>query len=351
LAFDRQKLLESAHKFLKKGQVRKAILDYEKLVADDPRNIRIQTKLADLYVRNNDIDRAVDAYIKLARQYEDEDLNSRAIALYKKVLTLRPNMIDTHYWLADVYKKEGLLGNAKVLYQNIIRLNPADQVARRNITEIDEDRVGPISSADEGSAVSMGYLGSGETASHDRPEGLEEPLVLDNVLDFDESPPEQAEQEDIVELDDPLDLPVETDGSNPSPAEKNPQFTHQQVVLDDEVSPEKELESHYHLAVAYMGMDLIDKAIPEFEAALGFDPKRIDCLVMLSQCYTEKGLFERSISYLEKARQVDDLTREEHVRICRELGKVYQRCGMKEKAVEVFQQAGLATGSSEQSQH
>lgn len=351
MAFDRRKVLESAQKFLKKGQVRKAISDYEKLVADDPRNIRIQTKLADLYVRNNDINRAVDTYIQLARQYEDEDLNSRAIALYKKVLTLRPNMIDTHYWLADVYKKEGLLGNAKVLYQNIIRLNPADQVARRNITEIDQGRVGAVSSVEVGSISSMGHFGTGETTSHDRSEDLEEPLVLDDVLDFDESPPEQVEQEEIVELDDPLDLPVETDEGNPSPAENNPQFTHQQVVLDEAVSPEKDLESHYHLGVAYMGMDLIDKAIPEFEAALGYHPKKIDCLVMLSQCYTEKGLFERSIFYLEKALQVNRLTREEHVRIYRELGKVYQTCGMKEKAVKAFQQAGLATGSSEQSQH
>jgi tetratricopeptide (TPR) repeat protein len=349
LVLDRGKILDSAQKFLKKGQVRKAISDYEKLVADDPRNIRIRTKLADLYVRNNDTARAVEAYIQLARQYEDEDLNSRAISLYKKVLTLRPNMVDAHYWLADLYKKEGLLGNAKLLYQNIIKLNPADQIARRNITDINQGSIGRSSAPGSQPVSSLEGLDAGVTLSHDRLEDLEEPLLLDDVLDIDEPPAEQAQPDDIVELDDPLDLPAEMDGNNPPPTGKNPQFTHQQVDLDEVVSPEKDLESHYHLGIAYMEMDLVDKAISEFEAALGYDPKKIDCLVMLSQCYMEKGLFERSIGHLQQALQLNRLAKEEYTRIYRELGKVYQACGMKDKAVQAFQRAGLSTDNSAQS--
>ena len=349
MVLDRGKILNSAQKFLKKGQVRKAISDYEKLVADDPRNIRIRTKLADLYVRNNDTDRAVEAYIQVARQYEDEDLNSRAISLFKKVLTLRPKMIDAHYWLADLYKKEGLLGNAKVLYQNIIKLNPTDQVARRNITDINQGNTGNASGPDTEPAFSQEGFELGGAVPPDQLEDLEEPLVLDDVLDIDEPPTQRAQPDEIVELDDPLDLPAEMDGNSPPPAAKNPQFTHQQVNLDEVVSPEKDLESHYHLGIAYMEMDLVDKAIPEFEAALGYDPKRVDCLVMLSQCYMEKGVFERSISHLQEALQVNRLTKEEYTRIYRELGKVYQACGMKDKAVQAFERAGLSTDNREQS--
>jgi tetratricopeptide (TPR) repeat protein len=97
-------------------------------------------------------------------------------------------------------------------------------------------------------------------------------------------------------------------------------------------SPEKDLESHYHLGIAYMEMDLIDKAILEFEAALGYNPKKVDCLVMLGLCYLEKGLFDRSLSYLEKASGIEGLREEEYNRINRELARVYKACGRKEKA-------------------
>ena len=335
-----------------KGQIRKAISDYEKLVSDDPRNIRIRTKLADLYVRNNDTDRAVDAYIQLARQYVDEDLNYRAISMYKKVLTIRPRMVEVHYWLADLYKKEGLFGNAKVLYQNIIKMSPSDEVARSRIDEIDESMAAanPLQKHDDLTAPFQSRW-DGRLSRDDEP-GRDEPLILDDIL-LDEPPVETASMgEEIVELEDPLDLSAEsheTGGSDQPQDGENLQFTHQQVVLEDPVSPEKDLESHYHLGIAYMEMELIDQAIPEFEAAIAFGPKKIDCLVMLGQCYAEKGIPDRSIGYLEQALRLKGLTREDFVRINKELAKVYEACGMKEKAFQASQRAGLAEHRSERS--
>lgn len=349
MGLDRQKLLESAQRFLKKGQIRKAISDYEKLMADDPRNIRVRSKLADLYVRNNNIDRAIEEYVKLAKQYEAEDLSSRAISMYKRILTIRPKQIDVHYWLADLYKKEGLFGNAKVLYQNIIRLNPEDRVARNTITELDHTmvRVNPLHRADEASSVSQSNT-QDSISQVDQPV-LEASFVVDETLEADEPPSEEiSDEEEIIELEDPIDHfsgTPESSGNNSEPAEKDPYFTHQEVDLDQDVSPEKDLESHYHLGIAYMEMGVVDKAITEFEAALGYDPKKIDCLVMLSRCYMEKGISDRSIFYLEKALQSEGLTRDESVRINKQLGKVYEACGMKDKAWQAFRRAGLTGGN------
>lgn len=348
MSIDRRRLLQSAQKFVMKGQIRKAISDYEKLVADDPKNIRIRTKLADLYVRNHDVDLAVEEYVQLAKQYEYEDLSYRAISMYKKVLTLRPKMINVHYWLADLYRKEGLVGNAKVLYHNIIKLNPQDQVARRGISEIDQILTAgtPLQRQNEVPTL----VESPVHVSQEQTELPEEPLILDDVLEAGTSSPEEITADRaIVELEDPLDLPAQTHEStenNEQDAENNPLFTHQKVDLDEHVSPEKDLESHYHLGIAYMEMDLIDQAIAEFEAALGYGPKRVDCLVMLGHCYTEKGVPDRSILYLEKALGLEGLTQEEHVRINKELGRVYETCGMKEKAGEAFKRAGLTPENS-----
>ena len=177
-----------------------------------------------------------------------------------------------------------------------------------------------------------------------------EPLILDDTPEMQEPSAEQADtNQEIFELEDPLDLPP--GGSVPSPTtdektEDSPYFTHQKVILDDNVPPEKDLESHYHLGVAYLEMDLIDQAVEEFEAALSYAPKKIDCLVMLGRCYLQKGVFDRSISYLEEASRSEGLTHEEHVRIYRQLGEVYEACGMKDKAGLAFQRAGVAEEKS-----
>lgn len=343
MALDRRKLLDNAQRLLKKGQIRKAISDYEKLVADDPRNVRIRSKLADLYVRNDNVDRAVEEYIQLAKQYETEDLNYRSISMYKKVLTLRPKRIDVHYSLADLYKREGLFGNAKVLYHNIIRLNPEEQRARRTIGEIDQAMVSTAPSTQGADRIlSMDQSG-------DRRAGLEEPPKSDEVLEIDVPHSEEmTEDEEIIDLEEPLDLPIDNRQSAESNGQEtgnSPSLTHQRVEVERHVSPEKDLESHYHLGIAYMEMELIDEAISEFKAALGYAPKKVDCLVMLGQCYMEKGVFDRSILYLEKASRLEGLTAQEYDRIKKELGKAYEATGREDKTGQAVKRPG-STGSN-----
>jgi tetratricopeptide (TPR) repeat protein len=172
----------------------------------------------------------------------------------------------------------------------------------------------------------------------------EEPLGEDEILEIEvPSTEEIAEDEEDID-EEPIELSEEADAprqGDRSETEDQSYFTHQKVQLDERVSPDKDLESHYHLGVAYMEMDLIDEAIPEFEEALNYGPKRVDCLVMLAQCHMKKGGLDRSISYLEKASEMKGLTKEECTRINRELGRVYEASGQKEKACQIFKRAGL----------
>jgi tetratricopeptide (TPR) repeat protein len=335
LAFDRRKLLESAQRLIRKGQIRRAIGDYEKLVADDPKNIRIRSKLADLYVRDHNVVRAVEEYAKLAKQYETEDLNYRAIAMYKKLLTLKPKRTDIHYWLADLYKKEGLFGNARVLYQNVIKLNPEDETARQNINEIDQDMSGVNVLRGKNQVPSPSDLESAFGLLDDDQSFTQEQVTDDEVLEI-EVPyaDEISKNEEVIDQEEPNDSPaenVQTIENTRHHETPNPYLTHQKIDLTQPPSPEKDLESHYHLGVAYMEMDLIDKAIPEFEAALEYNPKTVDCLVMLGLCYLQKGLFDRSVFYLEKASGIKGLSEEEYNRINRELARAYEACGRKKK--------------------
>ena len=119
-------------------QIQKAICEYRKMMTDDSSNIRIRLRLADLYVRSNNVNRAIREYMHAAREYEAQDLIDRAISLYKIILRLDPAMAEVYHHLADLYRSQGLLGNARSLYRRIIELDPQDQIAYRAMHEIEK---------------------------------------------------------------------------------------------------------------------------------------------------------------------------------------------------------------------
>jgi tetratricopeptide (TPR) repeat protein len=121
-----------------RGQIKEAICEYRKMVTDDPSSIRTRLRLADLYVRINNVNRAIREYMHAAREYEAQDLIDRAISLYKIILRLDPSMAEVYHHLADLYRSRGLLGDARSLYQRIIELDPQDQIAYRAIHEIEK---------------------------------------------------------------------------------------------------------------------------------------------------------------------------------------------------------------------
>ena len=62
--------------------------EYLKLVEADPKDKRLHLKLGDLYLKDNDEEKAVQEYLQVAKLYGEEDLNFRAISIYKKILYL-----------------------------------------------------------------------------------------------------------------------------------------------------------------------------------------------------------------------------------------------------------------------
>jgi tetratricopeptide (TPR) repeat protein len=68
---------------------------------------------------------------------------------------------------------------------------------------------------------------------------------------------------------------------------------------------------HYHLGIAYREMDLIDRAIEEFTKALDEGSKVLECLIMLSRCHFEKGLFREAADFIHRALALDNLTQDQ----------------------------------------
>lgn len=117
MAFDKNKAMLAAQKFIQKGQYEKAIKEYNRIAREDPNDIKVRQKLGDLYARENKKEEALVEYNYVGKYYADDGFYLRAIAVYKQVLKLDPAQIQINLKLADLYHKQNLIGDAIKQFQ------------------------------------------------------------------------------------------------------------------------------------------------------------------------------------------------------------------------------------------
>lgn len=108
--------LESARKWVIKGQLDRAIKDYEQIITLDPTDMKHRQKLAELLVRVGRKVPAIKEYDVIGRFYAENGYYLKAIAVYKQIQKLDPEDLTLCLKLADYNRKQGLIGNALAEY-------------------------------------------------------------------------------------------------------------------------------------------------------------------------------------------------------------------------------------------
>lgn len=116
----KEKLIDSAQKNIQKGQIAKAIKDYQQLVELEPRDIRHRQKLAELYNRAKQTAQALEEYHTVGKYYADNGFYLKAIALFKQIQRISPDDLKIYTRLAELNVKQGLIGNAMAEYRQLI---------------------------------------------------------------------------------------------------------------------------------------------------------------------------------------------------------------------------------------
>ena len=125
---------------ISKGRIKKAIQECLKQVEKAPRDRRLRLKLGDLYLKNGEKEKAINEYLKAADLNAEEELNFRAIAIYKKVVSIDPEHIGAFHKMAKLYLEENLLGDAGVCYEKILKIRPKDKEAIKALSEIEHSK-------------------------------------------------------------------------------------------------------------------------------------------------------------------------------------------------------------------
>lgn len=119
---NRAKVIASAHKYLAKGNLKRAVKEYEKVLKDDPSDIRTKLKVADLLFRLGEKERATATFQEVAQFYASQGFLLKAVAVFKQVQKLKPDDVDAHLSLAGLYQQIGLVGDAISQYRDAIAL-------------------------------------------------------------------------------------------------------------------------------------------------------------------------------------------------------------------------------------
>jgi tetratricopeptide (TPR) repeat protein len=114
--FDREAALKAAEKALKLGKVDAAIAEYVKIVESHPRDWNSANALGDLYVRAKKIDKGLEQYTRIADHLAEEGFYPKALALFKKILKLKPDQEYALLQSGDLAAKQGTLADAKQFF-------------------------------------------------------------------------------------------------------------------------------------------------------------------------------------------------------------------------------------------
>jgi len=119
VAFNKEKVMDAARKFVDKGQIDKAVKEYLRIVNEDPKDVRVWLKIGDLYAKKGSKQDAIETYLKVARFYHEQGFFLKAVAVYKQILKLDPRLVDVILKLAELYRQLGLMSDAMQHFESV----------------------------------------------------------------------------------------------------------------------------------------------------------------------------------------------------------------------------------------
>ena len=122
MAYNKTKHLNAAQKYLQQGKMPQAILEYQQIIKNEPKDQVTLMTLGDLFVRQGETFQALEYFERLAKIFMNDGFTTKAIAIYKKVAKLAPEESRPLERLAELYVQQGVLSEARPLYLQLAEM-------------------------------------------------------------------------------------------------------------------------------------------------------------------------------------------------------------------------------------
>jgi len=152
---DKSIIAEITQKLIARGQLDKAIAEWEK-IPNDARDGHIYNILGDLYLKKNAKNDAIAAFLKAGNWFREDGFYLKAIAIFKKIINIsafEPEALISlaelnaekglisdanEYFLRaiEIYSREGMPEKVMEAYRKMLRFNPSDIDIKLKIIEL-----------------------------------------------------------------------------------------------------------------------------------------------------------------------------------------------------------------------
>ena len=317
---------------------------YQRAVADNPNDIRVHVKIAELYLEHDRKKEAIDEYILAARAYQEKRLLQIAVAIYTHALSITGDRVEIYTELANLHLRNGFIGDgvsvlekladyyhstghdyeATHVLKKIKEIDPNNKFIKQKVEkfltkkELDEEKslkAGPRDKwhlTDHGSSNIVKNIQLGSEGSFD----LESALSDDDEMEF--------------EFDENGNQPGDSD-------ELRPDEVFKQLRTIMESNPEQDTPAfHYNLALAYQRCNQIEQAIKEYSLAFDGLPQKAECCKRLIDCYVQLKQFDKAQHTVETGLMLQDISDREKLDLFYQSGLIYKYSGEYKKALKIF---------------
>lgn len=261
MALDKAKTLKAAEKFIAAGKVQQAIDEYSKILKENQRDWNLMIQVGDLLLKINKTPEAIQHFQKVADHYYLDGFYLKAIAIYKRINKLDPNLTDICIKLADLYLKQGLTMDAKsqlqVVAQHYLSKNQNKDaiVTLKKLIEIEPENLRTRN----------------ELAKAYKTEGMTTEAIKEYIEISDELLRKNLTKESLTVLE----TAYKMDPANAAVLRK--------------------------ILASYRDQNEQDKATAILEESLHTDPKNPDVLALLAESYADEGEYSKAHETIEQA--------------------------------------------------
>ena len=126
------KIIKSVNEFEADGKFKQAIKELQKVIKINAENGNVYNRLGDLYIKNNNIDEATEAFQKGVEAFRKDNFARNALALCKKILRHNPGHVRTNLDIAELLVDLDEKSDALIYYFSYID----KQLAEKNTKEV-----------------------------------------------------------------------------------------------------------------------------------------------------------------------------------------------------------------------
>jgi tetratricopeptide (TPR) repeat protein len=371
VAIDRDTRLRNAENLLRQGKLEQAIAEYRRLFDSQPTDRTTANVLADLYLRAGQKDRAVEIYARVADVLGREGFWSKAAAIYKKILKIRPQDEYVLLQLAEMAINQQLIVDARAYLSEVReqRFSRGDRAGAAAITI----RMGALDPMDYNARLARARAQAEVGEVSEAVAGLRQiatELTEQGRLD------EAAAVVKQARLLAPSDAQVKPAEATPKPAPTDPISQEAPSVAGEDTEPAATLlhpvsnasapkdldevfadlredaqrdatnDSALELAagMAFFQAGQPDFALPRLEAASRAPAQRFEAAATLGRLFLERGETSRAIDWFERAAEAQAPTPVQSHRLHYELADALERAGEAAKALAIFRELQAKAG-------